>query len=399
MLRFIPPAGVPLTTSAIFRAVLTAAGNGAGSSDAVLTSIAKNLRVKHAFVASSGRAALSIVLRSLAHLKPGRDIIAIPAYTCFSVAAPVVRAGLKIYPVEMDPSTLDLHFDTFEQWQDERALCVLSSNLFGMPSDLRRARQVAQANDAFVIDDAAQALGARQNGYLAGTAGDVGIYSLGRGKAATTMGGGIIVTNCDPIAQLVREEMRSLPRPHGGATVRLLAEMLFYSAFLRPELYWIPNSMPFLELGKTEFDPAFASEGLHPISQALLPRVFAELPELNRIRQANAQQLIEALDDARFLIPAPALDSSSTWVRFPLIARDEKLRDRALEKLREAGIGATASYPSAICDIPGIEAHMACADFHRPVAEKIARTLLTLPVNPYVSAKDIRRMVETLKAA
>jgi perosamine synthetase len=396
-MRFVPPAGVPLKMTSIFRAAFNAA-DGTGLADSDLQAIAAALRVKHLFVVSSGRAALALVLRGLSHLKPDRDTVAIPAYTCFSVAASVARAGLKIHPVEMDPETLDIDFSTFAEWQEEKALCVLSSNLFGIPSDLRHAREVAHANDAFVIDDAAQALGAKLNGYFAGTAGDVGIYSLGRGKATTTLGGGIVVTNCDQIAEAVREELKSLPHPGSGSTARLLAELIFYSAFLRPQLYWIPNSMPFLELGKTEFDPSFASQELHPIARALLPQAFAELPAMNETRQANAQRLLQGIADPRFFLPKVAPNTSSSWVRFPIIAQDEHLRDRAVEKLRRAGIGASTSYPSAICDIPGIAPYMASPDFHRPAAERLARTLFTLPVNPYVNARDIERMIETLRA-
>ena len=397
MMRFVPPAGVPLKMTSIFRAARSAS-NGAALADSDLEAIAAALRVRHIFVVSSGRAALALVLRGLSHLKPGRDVVAIPAYTCFSVAASVASAGLKICPVEMDPSTLDLDFKSFAEWREEKALCVLSSNLFGVPSDLRRAREAAQANNAFVIDDAAQAFGAKQNGYFAGTAGDVGIYSLGRGKAMTTLGGGVIVTNCDQIAEAVREELKSLPRPPSGSTVRLLAEMMFYSAFLRPQLYWIPNSMPFLELGKTEFDPSFASQELHPIARALLPQAFADLPAVNETRQANAQRLLQGIEDPRFSLPKVAPNTSSSWVRFPIVAQDEQLRDRAVEKLHRAGIGASPSYPSAICDIPGVAPYMASTNFHRPAAERLARTLFTLPVNPYVGAQDIARMIETLRA-
>jgi perosamine synthetase len=397
MMRFVPPTGVPLKMSSIFRAAFSAT-NGARSANANLQAMAAGLRVKHIFVVSSGRAALALVLRGLSHLKPSRDVVAVPAYTCFSVAASVARAGLKIHPMEMDPGTLDIDFATLAEWREERALCVLSSNLFGIPSNLRGARQVAQANDAFVIDDAAQALGAKQNGHFAGTAGDVGIYSLGRGKATTTLGGGVIVTNCDQIAEAVREELKSLTPPRGGSTVRLLAEMMFYSAFLRPQLYWIPNSMPFLGLGQTEFNPSFASQELHPIARALLPQAFADLPSMNEARQANAQRLLQGIEDTRFSLPRIPPNASSSWVRFPIVAQDEQLRDRAIEKLRRAGIGASPSYPSAICDIPGIAPQMASPDFHRPVAERLARTLFTLPVNPYVGVRDIERMIETLRA-
>ena len=136
--------------------------------------------------------------------------MAIPAYTCFSVAAAVVRTGLKIYPVEIDPHTLDFDFSQLDAVPGEKLLCIIPSNLFGLLNDLPRIRQAAQAKDAFVLDDAAQALGATRNGQFAGTEGDVGLYSLGRGKAVTTIEGGLIVTNSEEIARLVEKEAKDL---------------------------------------------------------------------------------------------------------------------------------------------------------------------------------------------
>jgi dTDP-4-amino-4,6-dideoxygalactose transaminase len=396
MMRFVPPAGVPLKMTRVLRALRIAVSSN-GRLEACLPSVAAILKVKHVFGASSGRAALWVILKSLQSLKPERDVVAIPAYTCFSVAASIVRAGLKIHPIEINPQTLDFDFSQMDLLSDKKLLCVIPSNLFGFQSDLSRVTQIARSRGAFVLDDAAQALGATLDGEFAGTLGDVGFYSLGRGKAVSTMKGGLIVTNSDEIARAIQLKMNTLGHPSLGSGASLFSQMLTYSLFLRPRLYWVPNSMPFLQLGVTEFDPGFPTEELHSLSRALLPGLFDELQEFNEIRQANAKAIMKGIgDNPRFWFPKPALDTQPTYVRLPIVARDKIMRDQAVNRLRYAGIGASAFYPSAICDIPGIASHIATGDFHCPHAEVLSETLLTLPVNPYVNSQDIERMVGIL---
>ena len=83
-------------------------------------------------------------------------------------------------------------------------------------------------------------------------------------------------------------------------------------------------------------------------------------------------------------------------MRLPVVARDELTRERAVGRLRNAGIGAGSFYPSAICDITGIEPHMSTRDFHCKQAELLSQRLFTLPVNPFVRPQDLKRMVDTL---
>jgi perosamine synthetase len=396
MRRFVPPAGVPLKMTQILHALKTALPSN-GHAQESLRSVASHLQVKHVFAVSSGRAALWVVLRSLQRLQPERDVVALPAYTCFSVPASVVRAGLKVYPVDIDPHTLDFDLSQLELLPEKKLLCVVTSNLFGFVNDLPRIRQAAEARGAFVLDDAAQALGAVRNGQFAGTLGDVGVFSLDRGKAVATMEGGLIVTNSEEIAGVVQAEAKNLSAPSPTHGAWLLVEMLVYSVLLRPSFYWIPNSLPFLKLGLTEFNPAFPAERLHSLCRALLPQLLDGLAEMNELRRANAKAITEALaGHPDFDFPAPAPNAYPTFVRLPVVARDNLTRERCLNRLRGAGIGASSFYPSAICDIRGIEAHMSVRDFHRKRAELLSQRLLTLPVHPYVRPQDLELMVNIL---
>jgi perosamine synthetase len=131
MWRFLAPAGAPLKISQVIHSSVAAAfSRNAQGGD--FRSLAARLHARHAFGMVSGRSALALILRSLSRLRPGRRFVAIPAYTCFTVPAAVVRAGLRILPVEIDPQTLDFNFEELNQLPGESLLAVVSSNLFGL---------------------------------------------------------------------------------------------------------------------------------------------------------------------------------------------------------------------------------------------------------------------------
>jgi len=396
MLRFVPPAGFPLTIRQIFGA-LKRSLSWRERTDPTLAALATQLRARYVFGVSSGRAALCLALRSLHRLKAGRDVVALPAYTCFTVAASIVRSGLKLYPVDIDQETFDLGFSQLEAVPEERLLCVVTANLFGIVNDLARTREIARGKGAFFVDDAAQAMGATRNGYSSGTFGDVGIYSLGRGKALSAMEGGLVVTDSEEIAGAIRAELEQVPEAPRTHEAWMFFQLLAYAILLNPRLYWIPNSLPFLRLGTTEFDPTFHIFGLPGLSHALLTELVEILADVNTTRRRNASAIAKALEAVgTFSTPRPAMDSLPTYIRFPVIARDQSTRDLAVARLRAAGIGAGPFYPTAICDIPGIEAYMACNEFHQPQAEDLARRLLTLPTHPLVGHEDIQRMIAIL---
>jgi perosamine synthetase len=207
------------------------------------------------------------------------------------------------------------------------------------------------------------------------------------------------VTNSDEIAAAVQSEEQNFAVPTSTHWWRLLLEMVSYSLLLNPQLFWIPNSLPFLRLGTTEFDPSFRIDPMNSLLLGLLNSLLEGLDDTNEIRRTNAKAITDALSsNAGLAFPRPDGNSRATFVRLPVLAHDHALRDRAVDRLRKAGIGASAFYPSAICDIPTIEKHMSVPNFHRTHAEDLSQRLFTLPVHPFVKTHDIERMAEILTA-
>lgn len=379
----------------LLRALANTPSNGVSAED--LARFGAHLGIRHVFGASSGRASLWWILRSLQRMRPDAKIVAMPAYTCFSVAAAVVRAGLTLHLLDIEPNNLDFDRKQLENLPEKGLLCIITSNLFGFVNNPGPLLTAARARNAFLVDDAAQAFGATRDGRLAGTTADVGFYSLGRGKALTTMQGGLIVTNRGDIARAIQEESAEIAPCAWLNGPWLLLQLLVYSVFLRPGLYRIPKSLPFLRLGATEFNPRFATRQLHPLSCSLLLVLLDSLGRMNEVRRTNARSVTESLKGhPRLHVPSPGPRTQPTMIRLPVIAKDENTQRHALESLRRAGVDASGFYPSSICDIEGICEYMSSPRFHRVQAEHLAHTLFTVPVNPLVEHRDLERIIEVL---
>lgn len=393
---FLPPVGSVVGTTPLLRACKSWLFPTADTNDS-LGFFADYMGVRHALGLSSGRAALFVILKALQALRPGRRVVALPAYTCFSVAASAVRAGLKLYPVEIHPRTMDCDHTHLAKLPSSELLCILTSNLFGFASDARKLHEIVRDKGAFVVDDAAQSLGASRSGNPSGTMCDVGFYSLGRGKPLPAGEGGIVVTNSDEIAEVIHRQIAQLALSSWKDNALLLAKVLTTSVFLNRHLYWIPDSLPFLKLGSTAFEPSFPVKSLARFSRALVRELLGTLEKLNEERRRKAAWIAQAVsDNDSFTVPTPPPGCNPTYLRFPLLAKNRKLRDLAVMELRRAGIGASPSYPSAICDIPGIEVWMAHGEFHRPKAEALASRLFTLPTHSQVRKQDAERIAYAL---
>jgi len=359
--------------------------------------VSRKAEGRHVFLTSSGRAALTIILKAMKRCSGRREVV-IPAYTCFSVPSAVVRAGLAVRLCDVDPKTLDLDQNALRQLDLRNVLCIVPSGLYGMPANVSGLEEISQYCGAFLIDDAAQCLGAALHGKACGTFGDAGFYSLGRGKNITAMGGGILITHREDLAELITQEMSRVPMPPIRDACAAAMSALIYGIMLRPSRYWILDRIPFLGLGVSRFDPNFSIARLSPYQSRLASHIFPLLDLYNRHRRDNADQLRRAIEGIEGIeIPRPVQGADPVYLRFPILTRDQRHRSLLLRRLRQAGIAASASYPTAIDDIPGIDCYLAQNQQPCPGARSIAERIITLPTHPYVTPLDIEKIVAIIR--
>jgi dTDP-4-amino-4,6-dideoxygalactose transaminase len=346
--------------------------------------IAEQLRVRHVFLVSSGTAALTLTLKALA-ASSSRTGVVVPGYTCFSVPGAVVHAGLRPVPCDIDATTFDFDHSNLTQTIDDTTLCVVAHHLFGMPSDVARTRALCHSRGVLVVEDAAQGLGAMSKGRPAGTIGDVGIFSFGRGKSVTAGGGGAIVTNSDALAEAIRRQYDDVKYPAPLETIVDFLMVVAMAVFIRPALYWLPAALPFLRLGETVFPEHVTIRRMSGMQAGLLRSWQTRLRVSNRVGMRTAVVLGKRLG-----IEWP----THPYLRLPIFASSPAEKRALLARSRRLGLGLSGGYPSAVDQIPQLAAWV--NGVKCPRARHVAAHLLTLPVHHWLRTRDRRAICRCL---
>lgn len=397
--RHIAPAGTPIPFATLVSAGIDQL-RGQHAQAAFAAAVEERYGVRHCLTLSSGRAALTLIFRALKQLAndPLRNEIIVPGYTCYSVAASAVLAGLRLRIVDIDPQTLSYDQDLLAGVDCTRVLAIVSANLYGLPNDLEAIESFARMHGIYMIDDAAQSLHAKFRGRYAGTFGDVGIYSFDKGKNITSLQGGAIVTRNDIIAGKVADAIRELPEETAASTAAAFLKLSVYTLLLRPWLYWIPANIPALGLGRTVYTTDIPLHRSSAMASSLVLRLFARIDEITAARIEAATRIAEVLTGSGALAAvSPLPDSDPVYLRLPCLAADADRRDQLIAALVRAGIGATGSFPHALADLPEIGAHAAVECGVVSGARSVAARIVTLPTLAYLRPADIRRLTGVLR--
>ena len=241
--------------------------------------------VEHAFAVSSATAALEITAQ-LCQFEAGDEVI-IPAHTYTSSAYPFVKAGAAMVWADIDPDTRVVTAETIESCITPRARVIVVPHLYGFGADMAQIMALADEHEILVVEDAAQAVGVRIDGRMAGTLGHIGVYSFHSHKNMTTLGeGGMLVVRNPEWADIVPMLRHNGHRPYSVD---------------RPD-YWIP-AMTDVTL------PRLKGKALWPIncclgevSCALGTQLLDRVDEMNAQRRARALAVIDALADCPELV-------------------------------------------------------------------------------------------------
>jgi dTDP-4-amino-4,6-dideoxygalactose transaminase len=383
--------------------------------------------VNHVFLVSSGKAALTLILKALHELHPQRDEVLIPAFCCYSVPSAIMRAGLKIRLCDVNPDTLDfdhiqleniLKKDTTDNEQqttdqlnseannqqrtiDNRRhqlkplLAVLGAHLFGLRSDMERIRELVADSTVKVVEDAAQVMGFEQNGQKLGTIGDVSFFSLGRSKSISAVEGGIILTRDNEISQQISKQLEDISGYSFIEKVKLLFQAVALTIFQRPSFFWLPKSLPFLRVGDTIYDPTFKIRRLSGLQAGLAKNWKVKLSEYSKPKHASATRWSSIFDTRAISVYASRNGEQPSFTRYPIRLQNIKTWKRLLKQSEKHGLGIQLTYPDSINGICELAAQFASKDF--PAARKLVREILTLPVHPLLAKKDIAKIESYIK--
>jgi perosamine synthetase len=317
--------------------------------------------VKHAVATSSGTTALHVAL--LAHgVGPGDEVITSP-FTFIASANSIVYVGARPVFVDIDPETFNIDPAQIEAAITPRTKAIMPVHLYGYPCDMAPILKIAEQHGLAIIEDAAQAVGAEYKGRRTGSFG-TGCFSLYATKNVHSGEGGIITTDDDQIA-----ERAQLLRAHGSKR-RYYHDMLGYN---------------------------FRLSDLHAaIGVAQMDRV----EDFTARRRANAEYLTGHINTVR--TPAVRPGYGHVWHQYTIRvgdgAHDEGAgRDKAVRDLTTAGVGTGVFYP-----IPANRQQhlldLGLGGERMPVAERLAKEVISLPVHPMLSQADLETIVAAVNS-
>lgn len=371
--------------------------------------LAQWLQLDEVQLECSGTSALMVALRALKTLKPGRVEVIAPAYTCPLVALAIAQCGLQLRLCDLRADALDMDPARLQQLCSDKTLAVLPTHLCGRVADVDTALRCARAVGAYVIEDAAQALGACVDGASVGLKGDIGFFSLAVGKGLSTFEGGVLVAR--------EREIRSAMGAVGTCTrwslwweLRRSVELLGYAALYRPSGLRLAYGKPleaalargdWVEAAGDDFDDAIAQHKLGLWRQSVGARALRRLNAFQQQNAAQAQARVAQLKACGLeLVQDAAPHAQGVWPVILLRLPSQQIRDAVLQAHWGDGSGLSLPFVHVLPDY-GRYDHVLTAARHDDVtqARDWAQRLLAISNSPWLDDARFARLLATLQRA
>ncbi|MDT3456585.1 DegT/DnrJ/EryC1/StrS family aminotransferase [Stenotrophomonas pavanii] len=354
----------------------------------------------------SGTHALLIALRTLRKRAPKRDTVILPAYTCPLVPIAVHSLGLRVQLCDTRRGHFDFDPAQLSRLADARTLAILPTHLGGRIADVERACDIARRAGAWVIEDAAQALGARIGNSSVGLRGDIGFFSLAAGKGLSLHEGGLLVSRDDELraalAEHAAEQVRSSLRWELLRSVQLLGLAACYRPSLLSLVYGNPlrNALQRGDLEEAVGDIFPLDIPQHRVShwrQNIGAHAARRLPAFLQAGRLRALQLRVQLAQLPAVEVVDGLaGTGGTWPMLMLLMPSQRARDAALDALWPRGLGASRMFIHALPDYAYLRGIVPQDDM--PNARDFAARMLTLGNSAWQTREETAEILRALAA-
>lgn len=322
---------------------------------------------------SNGTATMEIALR-IAGVGNGDEVITTPI-SWVSTSNVILTVGARPVFVDIDPNTRNINLDLIEAAITPKTKAIMPVYLSGLPVDIHKLYAIAKKHGLRVIEDAAQALGSSCQGEKIGSSfeglADLVSFSFQANKNLTSIEGGCLVMNNDAEASLAeRYRLQGVTRSgFDGMEVDVLG-------------------------GKHNLTDVNAVIGLKQLDH---------LASFQKMRKALANdyfEILRALNIEALGVQLPIHNQNDTnWHMFQVVLPESKnlTRAKVMERMKEAGIGCGLHYPI----ISGFKLYqeLGYKTSDTPIAERIGKTILTLPLFPKMERADVERVSKALHQA
>jgi perosamine synthetase len=366
--------------------------------------IAEFLGLPEVQIECSGTAALVVALTALREMSARRTVI-MPAYTCPLVPLAAAHCGLRVILCDLAPASFDMDYGQLDTLCDDDTLAVLPTHLAGRVANVAGAVACARRAGAWVIEDAAQALGARFETQCVGDRGDIGFFSLAVGKGLTIYEGGVLYAHDPALRARLREvSSRIIPSSYLRECGRVL-QLLGYAALYRPRGLRIAYGAPLRRALRSH--DLLAAVGDYVPSSIPLHRVgrwrnAVGASALQRLAPFQAQLVIQAERRIAQLAHIPGVqvlrdppDARGVWPCLLILMPSEAARDAALERLWTAGLGVSRLFIHALPDYEFLQAVVPSTPV--PRAREFASRTLTISNSPLLGEPQFESICAVLR--
>lgn len=315
---------------------------------------------KHCVTLANGLDALHLLLRVL---NIGQeDEVIVPSNTYIASWLGVTQAGAKIIPVEPVEGTFNLNPDLLAKAVTSKTKAIMPVHLYGQPADMDPINEFAKKHGLYVLDDCAQGHGAKYKGRMVGQLADASAFSFYPSKNLGAIGdAGAITTDNDEIADKIRV-IRNY-----GSRIRYYNEVQGYNSRL------------------DEIQAAFLREKLH------------YLDEWNSRRKKLAAIYFEELEG----LPGIVLPNVPNFLEpaWHLFVVRLSCREQVRDYLEKQGVQTIIHYPIPphLSEAYATDGNLAKPDL--PLAEKLAKEVLSLPIGPQMTPEQVRFVCQVMKEA
>ena len=325
------------------------------------TAIARVSHAKHGVGCASGTDALLLPLKAL-NLKPGDEVITTP-FTFFATAGTIHNAGGTPVFVDIQPGTFNIDPAAVKRAMTPRTRAIMPVHLYGQMADMLELMAIAKSQGVKIIEDAAQAIGARRKidgeWRMAGELGWVTGYSFFPSKNLGAWGdAGMMVTSDDAAA----DRLRKL-RLHGGAR-------------------------------QYHHEEVGTNSRLDTLQAAVLLAKLPHLSPWSAKRREHAAYYTKGFADVPQVQP-PFVDPANEHIFHQYTLRAER-RDALQAHLKKEGIGHAVYYPIPLHRQPCF-AHLGYNEGSLPQAERASREVISLPIYPELTRAQLDRVIDTIR--
>lgn len=317
---------------------------------------------KHAIATTNGTTAIHAALYALG-LKEGDEVVTTP-FTFVATANPALMLGARVVFADISEDDFCIDPKEVEKKITDKTKVIIPVDLYGQIYKFSQIKELADRHNLKIMEDACQAVAAEQNGVRSGNFGDVAAYSLYATKNIATGEGGMIVTNDDEVARKVK-----MFRHHGQD------EAVRYE---------------YLEVGH--------NFRMTDVLSAIGVEQMKKVDMITEKRRSNAKFLDEGLKGIKGLItPIEMEGNKHVYHQYTIRIMEEfgHTRDELMEFLKANEIGSGIYYPKPL----HLHTHfreMGYKEGDFPVAERIAKEVLSLPVNPLLNQEDLELIIENI---